>query len=248
MSPRVAFSSRPPLDAPLALKHENLDAPNGTHTQIKMEKNPSGYKIAGNQLHSDGRNETQQTDGWPAGHNKQQQGAKTISGGMKDESKNLQLRSKNSIGQSVSGRTKRASGSSGHNDQSHFSEEEIQFAEPVCRSVSQWVAKSESYDVWGNLVQIEQNIEIDGQLINQYFYETSCKKSKSEVGVVQHMACKGVDSKLYNSVCRDQYSWVYAYIRNTAGERGWSLIKLNTSCGCALIQRNPRQAFITQIQ
>ncbi len=191
LSSRVAFSSRPPSDTPLALKYKNLKAAS--------------------------------------------------------ESKNAPSKSRHVIGQSISGRTKRAAELSRQNDQSQFSEEEIMFAEPVCRSFSQWVVKSDSYDIWGNLVQIEQNINVDGQQIHQYFYETTCKKSQSAEGVAEHMTCMGFDSKSYSSVCRDQYSWVYAYVRNMSGERGWSLIELSTSCGCALIERNQQQAFIDNI-
>lgn len=116
-----------------------------------------------------------------------------------------------------------------------ITKKEAKFAEPVCRSRSQWVTKLTSNDIWGNMVNIEQTIDNNGQQIHQYFYETFCETSVNREGSRQWASCKGVDEKRYTSVCRDQFSWVYAFVSNATGDIGWSMVKIHTSCGCALI-------------
>ena len=131
--------------------------------------------------------------------------------------------------------------------ESGISMEEARYAEPVCRSRSQWVTKSTSTDIWGNMVYIEQSIDNGGQQVHQYFYETFCEGSDDGEGSKQPATCKGVDVKLYTSICRDQYSWAYAFVTNATGESGWSMVKIRTSCGCALIAKTPQQAFLNII-
>ncbi len=131
--------------------------------------------------------------------------------------------------------------------ESGISMEEARYAEPVCRSRSQWVTKSTSTDIWGNMVYIEQSIDNGGQQVHQYFYETFCEGSDDGEGSKKPATCKGVDVKLYASVCRDQYSWAYAFVSNATGESGWSMVKIRTSCGCALIAKTPQQAFLNII-
>ncbi len=238
MSPRVAFASRPPMNLPNALNHRESTAVHGANTPtFNVRSNHDSYKIH----ESDGPIKTQETKGKWENFNQPQRGKKTEDR-ENDESRNYTSTSHNR--DSTARRTKRDSRSSHENAQSQLSEEEIRFAEPVCRSVSQWVVKSQSYDIWGNQVEIEQHIDINGQQMHQYFYETTCEKSQRDDGVAQHAACKGVDREMYRSVCRDEYSWVYAYVRGRHGEHGWSLVKMATSCGCALIERNPKQAFL----
>ncbi len=122
--------------------------------------------------------------------------------------------------------------------------EEAHFTEPVCQSRSQWVQKLTSTDVWGNMVYIEQSIDNGGHQVHQYFYETFCEGSDREEGSVKAASCKGIDMMLYDSVCKDQHSWAYAFVTNATGDSGWSLVKIRTSCGCSLISRTPQEAFL----
>ncbi len=108
--------------------------------------------------------------------------------------------------------------------------------EPVCRSVSEWVQRTEAEDLWGNVVQVLQKIDVGSAVVNQYFYETHCAEERA--------VCNGIDTRLYSSVCSDKHVWAYAKARIGTGEEGWVLIKVRSSCNCSLFKRSPEHAFI----
>ena len=102
---------------------------------------------------------------------------------------------------------------------------------PVCKSISDWVERTEAHDMWGNKVEVLQEIEIGGTRVNQYFYETYCREEKA--------SCLGIDTSRYFSVCKNKHVWAYAKIRTKVGDEGWNLIKIRGSCNCALYSKNP---------
>ena len=100
---------------------------------------------------------------------------------------------------------------------------------PVCRAQSQWVQYAQAYDTWGNLVEVLQEMDIDGVMVHQYIYETRCQQTESE--------CTGIDRRRYLSLCQTQHVFAYAKIRDRSGQPGWNLIKVPGSCNCALFRR-----------
>ncbi len=107
----------------------------------------------------------------------------------------------------------------------------------VCDSVSEWVEKMDAKDMWGNHVQVLQEIDIGGGVrVNQYFYETRCRQEKT--------ACIGIDTHNYFSVCENKYVWAYAKVATRRQEVGWSLIKIRGSCNCALFKRKSKTVDI----
>ncbi len=108
--------------------------------------------------------------------------------------------------------------------------------EPVCKSTSQWIERHTAEDMWGNTVQVLQEIDIGGTRVNQYFYETYCESEKA--------ACNGIDTSQYDSVCSDRHVWAYANVRNDSGEEGWALVKVRSSCNCALFKKVAKEVVL----
>ncbi len=108
--------------------------------------------------------------------------------------------------------------------------------EPVCRSTSQWIEKHTAEDMWGNTVQVLQEIDIGGTRINQYFYETYCES--------ENATCNGIDTSQYYSLCSDRHVWAYANVRNESGEEGWALVKVRSSCNCALFKKVAKEVVL----
>ena len=106
---------------------------------------------------------------------------------------------------------------------------------PVCQSVSNWVERTHAEDLWGNTVQVLQEIDIGGARVNQYFYETYCRE--------ENTSCIGIDTSQYMSMCKSKHVWAYARIRTSAGDEGWNLIKIRGSCNCALYKVQDDKEF-----
>ncbi|CAH1799665.1 unnamed protein product [Owenia fusiformis] len=101
---------------------------------------------------------------------------------------------------------------------------------PVCTSSSRWVQRTDAEDMWGNSVKVAQHIPSGNSMINQYFYETFCRRQEPA-------PCYGIDSERFDSLCENKYIWTYARIINSFGEEGWNLIKIRGSCNCALFRK-----------
>ncbi|KAI1286913.1 Brain-derived neurotrophic factor [Halotydeus destructor] len=126
-----------------------------------------------------------------------------------------------------------------------------ELVQDVCPSVSDWVAKSEAYDPYGNSVTIVQRIPINGTVVNQYFYETFCASNYKyelddlfgttyrRVTDATSLQCRGVDKAEWNSRCRENYIWTYGKVMSISGETGWSVIAVRGSCGCAIWPKRP---------
>ncbi|RWS17243.1 uncharacterized protein B4U79_05467 [Dinothrombium tinctorium] len=80
----------------------------------------------------------------------------------------------------------------------------------VCPSISDWVAREEAYDPYGNKLTIVQRIPVNGTYVNQYFYETFCANNYVEFfeeyndffgseyyKKPEDMQCLGVDKKSF---------------------------------------------------
>ena len=86
---------------------------------------------------------------------------------------------------------------------SFFNEEIVH---DVCPSVSDWVAIDESIDPYGNPVNVAQRINVNGTMVNQYFYETFCASKKQqqydemsnqyENYYNDEQECKGIDKNV----------------------------------------------------
>lgn len=93
-------------------------------------------------------------------------------------------------------RLRRAKRGSGNN----FAE----LVQDVCPSVSDWVARPEALDPYGNKLTVVQRIPVNGTVINQYFYETFCaynldyyydeEYSQYHHQYNQETQCRGVDT------------------------------------------------------
>ncbi|CAG2104015.1 unnamed protein product [Medioppia subpectinata] len=110
----------------------------------------------------------------------------------------------------------------------------------VCPSVSDWVARSEALDPYGNKLTIVQRIPINGTVINQYFYETFCSYDVDSYGYdnqhSNHMSpqCRGIDKRTWSSRCKENHIWTYGKVITNSGDIGWSVIAIRGSCGCAI--------------
>ncbi|CAG2176198.1 unnamed protein product [Oppiella nova] len=115
-----------------------------------------------------------------------------------------------------------------------------ELVQDVCPSVSDWVARSEALDPYGNKLTIVQRIPINGTVINQYFYETFCSYDVDSYGYDNnngnHMTpqCRGIDKKVWSSRCRENYIWTYGKVITNTGDIGWSVIAIRGSCGCGI--------------
>jgi len=119
--------------------------------------------------------------------------------------------------------------------------------QPVCDSVSEWVQRFEAEDVWGNRVQVVQEIDNGNSRVNQYFYETRCARANRRNGLPP--ACAGIDSVLYESICYETQvcviAKVAAYSRpghgwteySRSGD-GWTYVKIPAACNCGLVLKS----------
>ncbi|XP_014663039.1 PREDICTED: neurotrophin-4-like [Priapulus caudatus] len=98
----------------------------------------------------------------------------------------------------------------------------------VCNSNSSWGARLTAFDRDDREVAVLQEILINGLIVNQYFYETTCVAEKS---------CYGVNHRKFYSICRSSPVFVYAYVINAHGDTGWSHVKVSGACDCALYKK-----------
>ncbi|ELT92598.1 hypothetical protein CAPTEDRAFT_49073, partial [Capitella teleta] len=104
----------------------------------------------------------------------------------------------------------------------------------VCESESKWVLKTTAEDMHGNMYDVMQEIEVNGVIINQYFYETTCKSSMSSAAAETPRACTGIDPLRFTSMCMETFTYVYAEVVAADGVTGWTLIRNPASCNCGV--------------
>lgn len=106
---------------------------------------------------------------------------------------------------------------------------------PVCESISEWVRKYEAEDMWGNTFTVLQEIDVGGTRVNQFFYETRCRRSNPNHSTPP--SCTGIDNERFSSMCLEKYIWVYAKVVDNDGNIGWTLVKNAGSCNCGVVAR-----------
>ncbi|XP_054159862.1 venom nerve growth factor 2-like [Oppia nitens] len=136
-----------------------------------------------------------------------------------------------------------------------------ELVQDVCPSVSDWVARQEALDPYGNRLTIVQRIPINGTVINQYFFETFCSHNlennqniennnldynygfynnyQNNFNILNNQynpltQCRGIDKKMWSSRCRENYIWTYGKVITSTGDIGWSVIAIRGSCSCAI--------------
>ncbi|KAL4625014.1 neurotrophin-3-like [Arapaima gigas] len=98
----------------------------------------------------------------------------------------------------------------------------------VCDSESKWVTdKTSAVDIQGRQVTVLGSIKTSTSEVKQYFYETKCMSTKG--------SCRGIDEKHWNSQCKTSQTYVRALTF-----AGWSWIRIDTSCVCALSRKRRR--------
>ncbi|XP_038676845.1 neurotrophin-7-like [Scyliorhinus canicula] len=102
----------------------------------------------------------------------------------------------------------------------------------VCDKEHRWVLdKKVALDILGREVNVLSHFYVNGTLVRQMFYETTCKKRK-----LSSQGCRGIDSRHWNSYCDTTDSHVHALVRDNNRIR-WNFIRIRTSCVCVLIRK-----------
>ena len=99
----------------------------------------------------------------------------------------------------------------------------------VCPTRSHWVQRQTATNSWGQTVQVLQRIDVDGVMVDQFFYETKCESPSS--------ACTGIDTNEYYSLCKTQHILAYAKVIHVDGVRGWQPVTIPSACNCALFRK-----------
>lgn len=103
----------------------------------------------------------------------------------------------------------------------------------VCDSESQWVKeKTQAIDLRGWPVTVLGKIKTSAtHEVNQYFFETRCRTGKPFKS-----GCRGIDERHWNSQCKTTQTYVRALTQDRNAV-GWSWIRIDTSCVCALSRK-----------
>ncbi|XP_078054088.1 beta-nerve growth factor-like [Mustelus asterias] len=102
----------------------------------------------------------------------------------------------------------------------------------VCDKEQRWVLNKEvALDIRGREVNVLSHFYVNGTLIRQMFFETTCKKKKPS-----RQGCRGIDSRHWNSHCDTTDSHVHALIRDNNFIR-WNFIRIRTACVCVLTRK-----------
>ncbi|XP_072530096.1 neurotrophin-3 [Salminus brasiliensis] len=105
----------------------------------------------------------------------------------------------------------------------------------VCESESRWVTdRTTAVDTHGHDVSVLTEIGMVWPGMKQYFYETSCKRSRPFKS-----GCQGIDDKHWNSQCKTSQTFVRALTQFDNMLR-WRWIRINTACVCALSRKRRR--------
>ena len=121
----------------------------------------------------------------------------------------------------------------------------------VCESESVWVMnKSTAVDTHGHNVSIIKEIQTQTGPLQQFFYETRCRRAElrspdgrprspgAVVGTgVAGAGCLGVDKKQWVSECKVKQSFVRALTKDQNNRVGWRWIRIDSSCVCVLLSR-----------
>jgi hypothetical protein len=92
-----------------------------------------------------------------------------------------------------------------------------EMVQDVCPSVSDWVARPEALDPYGNKLTVVQRIPVNGTVINQYFYETFCSYnldyydvgySQNQQNFIENSQCRGVDKTVRNYFSKNRFHLV----------------------------------------
>ncbi|XP_067913718.1 nerve growth factor-like [Heterodontus francisci] len=102
----------------------------------------------------------------------------------------------------------------------------------VCDKEHHWVLdKKEALDIRGQEVEVVSHFYINGTLVRQMFYETTCRKRKP----TSH-GCRGIDSRHWKSHCDTTDSHVHALVLDNNHVR-WNFIRIRTACVCVLTRK-----------
>lgn len=123
----------------------------------------------------------------------------------------------------------------------------------VCESMNTWVGNmTRATDIAGNEVTVLPNVTINNVVKKQFFFETTCRYTKSEgnskagwVGAglrkpgrkATNAGCLGIDSRHWNSYCTNTHIFVSAltiFKERTA----WRFIRINAACVCVLSRKS----------
>ncbi|XP_005988530.1 nerve growth factor isoform X1 [Latimeria chalumnae] len=100
----------------------------------------------------------------------------------------------------------------------------------VCDSISVWVGdKTKATDIKGHEVTVLGEININNNIIKQYFFETKCLNPKPG-------GCRGIDSKNWNSYCTTTHTFVRALTEDKQ-HAAWRFIRIDTACVCVLSRK-----------
>ncbi|KAM9758377.1 nerve growth factor [Menidia menidia] len=106
----------------------------------------------------------------------------------------------------------------------------------VCESVSVWVGnKTKATDISGNEVTVLPDVNINNVNKKQYFFETTCHRSRPG-----STGCLGIDARHWNSYCTNSHTFVRA-LTSFKNLVAWRLIRINVACVCVLSRKSWRQ-------
>ncbi|XP_041052373.1 beta-nerve growth factor-like [Carcharodon carcharias] len=102
----------------------------------------------------------------------------------------------------------------------------------VCDKKHHWILdKKVALDIRGREVSVLSHFYLNGTLVRQMFYETTCKKRKPT-----RQGCRGIDSRHWNSHCDTTDSHVHALVLDNNLIR-WNFIRIRTACVCVLTRK-----------
>ncbi|XP_067834414.1 beta-nerve growth factor-like [Heptranchias perlo] len=102
----------------------------------------------------------------------------------------------------------------------------------VCDKQHHWVMdKKVALDIHGREVQVVSHFYMNGTLVRQRFYETSCRKRRPT-----SLGCRGIDSRNWNSHCDTTDSHVHALVLDNNHIK-WNFIRIRTACVCVLTRK-----------
>ncbi|XP_059509216.1 neurotrophin-7-like [Stegostoma tigrinum] len=102
----------------------------------------------------------------------------------------------------------------------------------VCDRESHWVLnKKVALDIHGREVGVLSHFYVNGTLVRQMFYETTCRKRKP----TRH-GCRGIDHRHWSSHCDTTNSHVHALVLDNNHVR-WNFIRIRTACVCVLTRK-----------
>uniref|UniRef100_UPI00398F827A venom nerve growth factor-like n=1 Tax=Pristiophorus japonicus TaxID=55135 RepID=UPI00398F827A len=102
----------------------------------------------------------------------------------------------------------------------------------VCNKQQRWVMdKKGALDIHGRVVEVVSQFYMNGTLIRQMFYETTC-----QMRMPTRHGCRGIDGRYWNSHCDTSDSHVQALVLDNKHIR-WNYIRIRTACVCILTRK-----------